>query len=142
MNSYASIILGGSDRNVEFLGAYIAWLINARMFVEAIERISGEAITRVRMQSATGADFLATELHGELEASHLTENGRDFTEHYFLSGFYKQDFLKVEFTGENEWLRYAELAPLISAAYRDYQASKKPSLGKKLAKVLKFPGKH
>ena len=47
-------------------------MINARMFVEAIERISGDMITRVRMQCDRRRLFM-TELHGELEASHLTE---------------------------------------------------------------------
>ncbi len=139
MTTYASMILGGSDRNVEQLGAYTAWLINNRMFVEAIERISDDAITRVRMQSSTGADFLATELHGELESTHLTEQGMAFTEWYLVSGRYTQDYQKIEFDGENEWLRYADLSPLISAAYREFETGTKPSLGKKLAKVLQFP---
>ena len=133
------MILGGEDRNVEQLGAYVAWLINNRLFVDYVERTSADAMTGVRMQSSTGADFLATELHGELQASHLTEEGQQFTEHYVLTGRFDEDFQRVEFDGENEWLRYADLAPLISSAYRRFEEDRNPSLGKKLAKVIQFP---
>ena len=64
-----------ATRNVEQLGAYIAWLINNRMFTDYVERTCEDAITNVRLQSTTGADFLATDLHGELKPSHLTDEG-------------------------------------------------------------------
>lgn len=140
MTSYASMILGGEARNVEQLGAYIAWLINNRLFADYIERVSADALAKVRIQGVTGADFLATELYGELLSDQLTEAGREFTERYLLSGRYEEDYRKVEFDGENEWVRYSDLAPLISAAYRGFEAEKNPSIGKKIARVLKFPG--
>ena len=132
------MILGGESRNVEQLGAYVAWLINNRMFIDYVERTSGDALTGVRMQSSTGADFLATELHGELQSTQLTDIGAEFTEHYLVSGKYDVDYARVQFGGENEWLRYADLAPLISAAYREFEELKKPGLVKKLAKVIRF----
>ena len=48
------MVLGGEDRNVEELGAYVAWLINSRMFTDYVERTSESAITDVRLQSSTG----------------------------------------------------------------------------------------
>lgn len=138
MKSYASMVLGGDSRNVEQLGAYVAWLINNQLFLEHIEQAAGSGITRVRMQDLNGADFLATQLHGELESEQLTEAGRAFTEHYLLSGLYDKDYAQVEFSGENEWLRYADLAPLISRAFRSFS---KPTLGAKVAKILKFPSR-
>ena len=144
-DSYASMVLGGEARNVEQLGAYIAWLINNRMFTDYVERTSEDAMTNVRLQSATGADFLATDLHGELTASQLTETGRAFTEHYFLSGLYATHYESVEFDGENEWVRYGDLAPIISSAFREFEGKKnssaKPGVVKKLAKVLQFPSR-
>lgn len=136
MKSYASMVLGGESRNVEQLGAYVAWLINNHFFLEHIERAAGSGITRVRMQDLTGADFFSTELHGELEPEQLTEAGRAFTEHYLLSGLYDRDYQQIDFSGENEWLRYAELAPLISRAYRHFS---QPGLAGTVAKILKFP---
>ena len=138
MKSYASMVLGGESRNVEQLGAYVAWLINNHLFLEHIERAAGREITRVRMQDLTGADFLSTELHGELKSEQLTEAGRSFTEHYLLSDLYDKDYQQVEFSGENEWLRYAELAPMISRAYRHFG---QPGIAGKVAKILKFPSR-
>jgi hypothetical protein len=139
MKIYASMVLGGEARNVEQLGAYVAWLINNRLFGPNVERESGRSVTRVRMQDFTGADFLATELHGELKSDQLTGPGRSFTEHYLLSNMYDQDYLQVDFTGENEWLRYADLAPLISKAYRNFNEPARRSLTGSIAKILKFP---
>jgi hypothetical protein len=139
MKSYASMVLGGESRNVEQLGAYVAWLINNRLLHYSLESAEGREITRVRMQDLTGADFLATELHGELKPEQLTEQGRAFTRHYLLSGLYDKDFLQVQFIGDNEWLRYADLAPLISRAYRSFGEPERTGLGGTLAKVLKFP---
>ena len=139
MKSYASMVLGGEFRNVEQLGAYVAWLINNRLLQDNFEGAGGREITRVRMQDLTGADFLATELHGELKPEQLTGQGRAFTMHYLLSGLYDKDFLQVRFIGDNEWLRYAELAPLISRAYRSFSEPERTGLGGTLAKILKFP---
>ena len=139
MKSYASMVLGGESRNVEQLGAYVAWLINNRLLQDNFESAGGREITRVRMQDLTGADFLATELHGELRPEQLTDQGRAFTRHYLLSGLYEKDFLRVQFIGDNEWLRYAELAPLISLAYRSFSEPERTGLAGALAKILKFP---
>ena len=139
MKSYASMVLGGEFRNVEQLGAYVAWLINNRLLQDNFEGAGARAITRVRMQDLTGADFLATELHGELKPEQLTEPGRAFTRHYLLSGLYDKDYLQVQFIGDNEWLRYADLAPLISRAYRSFSEPGRTGLGGALAKILKFP---
>ena len=141
MKSYASMVLGGEFRNVEQLGAYVAWLINNQLFQETIERAAVSGVTRVRMQDLTGADFLSTELHGELKPEQRTKAGRAFTEHYLLSGLYDKDYQQVQFVGENEWLRYADLAPLISRAYRSFAKPERISLSGTLAKVLKFPSR-
>ena len=141
MKSYASMVLGGEFHNVEQLGAYVAWLINNQLFQETIEGAAGSGVTRVRMQDLTGADFLSTELHGELKPEQLTKAGRAFTEHYLLSGLYDKDYQQVQFVGENEWLRYADLAPLISRAYRSFAKPERISLSGTLAKVLKFPSR-
>ena len=141
MKSYASMVLSGESRNVEQLGAYVAWLINNRLLQDSLESAGGREITRVRMQDLTGADFLATELHGELKPEQLTEQGRAFTRHYLLSGLYDKDFLQVQFIGDNEWLRYAELAPLISQAYRSFSEPELTGLGGTLAKILRFPSR-
>ena len=139
MKIYASMVLGGETRNVEQLGAYVAWLINNRLFELNVERESERSFTRVRMQDFTGADFLSTELHGELSSELLTESGRYFTEYYLMSGMYDRDYHQVDFAGENEWVRYADLAPLISKAYLNFNKPVRSSLKSSIGKILKFP---
>ena len=133
------MVLGGDARNVEQLGAYVAWLINNQLFQTHVERVAERMMTRVRMQDVTGADFFSTELHGELKPEQLTQPGRAFTEHYLLTDLYDKDYQQVAFAGENEWLRYADLAPLISRAFREFNQPQRSSLGGTVAKILKFP---
>ncbi len=141
MKSYASMVLGGETRNVEQLGAYIAWLISNHLLADHVERSASRSATRVRMQDLNGGDFLATELHGELMPEHLNETGRAFTEAYLLSGQYDADYQQVTFEGENEWLRYEELAPLISKAFQVHRAPKKVGFANTVAKILPFPSR-
>lgn len=133
------MVLGGDARNVEQLGAYVAWLVSNHLLDDQIERVAGSAVTRVRMQDLTGGDFLATELHGELMPNHLNDVGRAFTEHYLLSGQYDEDYRQVVFDGENEWHRYEELAPRISKAFQAFRADREPGIARKVAKIIPFP---
>jgi hypothetical protein len=58
-----------------------------------------------------------------------------------LSGLYDKDYHQVQFIGDNEWLRYADLAPLISRAYRSFGEPGGTGLSGTLAKILKFPSR-
>lgn len=140
METYGSMILGGEARNAEKLGAFVAWLITNRMFQQHVENAAGSAITRVRMHDLTGADFLSAQLHGELKPSQLNDVGRAFTEHYLVSGQYDEDYARVDYDGEDEWIRYQAVAPYITAAFQSNQkrGASKPKL---MGKILKFPGR-
>jgi len=136
---YESIMLGGSTRNVEYLGIFVAWLTSNNLLSAEIERSSGSAIARVRMQDLSGQAFLTTVLHGELKAAHLNETGQKFSESYFVSGKYREDYDSSNVRGENDWHDYDEVAPKISSAFRKFNTPK-PKLAKMVAKILKFPG--
>ncbi|MBV1904875.1 MAG: hypothetical protein KUG75_02265 [Pseudomonadales bacterium] len=137
-NSYGSIQLGGSERNVESLGALIAWLVINNLFESHLERSAGSSVTRVRLHDLTGPEFLTTILHGELKPSHLNSAGQQFIESYFVSGKYDTDYAQCDYAGENEWTRYAEVSPRITAAFRAH-ARPKSSIRSLGAKILKFP---
>jgi hypothetical protein len=57
-----------------------------------------------------------------------------------LTGTFNEDYAGCDYTGENEWHRYDELAPKISAAFRRFRepASK---LKQGIAKILQFPSR-
>jgi hypothetical protein len=137
--TYESIMLNGPERNVEYLGIFVAWLVSNNLLAVEIEHSVASSTARVRMQDLTGPAFLTTVLHGELKPGHLSETGRKFSEYYFVSGKYRTDYDSCTVKGENDWFDYDEVSPKISAAFREFSAPK-PKLVKMVAKILKFPG--
>lgn len=140
MELYESMTLNGEGRNVERLGAFVAWLISNDLMNPMLVDASGSSVARVRMQDLTGADFLSTILHGDLSPSHLNELGRGFTNSYFVSGQYAEDYAACRYEGEDEWLRFDEISPKISAAFRQFNQPKS-ALREIGAKILKFPSR-
>ena len=132
-------MLNGPERNVEYLGIFVAWLVSNNLLAVEIEQSVGRSTARVRMQDISGSAFLTTVLHGELKPGHLSETGRKFSEFYFVSGKYRADFDACNVKGENDWIDYDEVSPRISAAFREF-AAPKPKIAKMVAKILKFPG--
>lgn len=138
--SYASVVLGGEDRNAEFLGILVTWLVSNGLIAGALERRAAKAVSRLKLQDLTGAGFLTTVLDGELRPEHLSDAGQQFVETYFVSGQYQTDFDNTPFDDatEDEWRHYDAVAPKITAAWRAHQKPAKQSV---LAKVLKFPSR-
>ena len=136
MELYESMTLNGEGRNVERLGAFVAWLVANDLLNPVLVDSSGSSVARVRMQDLTGPDFLSTVLHGDLSPSHLNELGRS----YFVSGQYAADYAVCAYKGEDEWLRFDEISPKISAAFRQFNQPKS-ALRKIGAKILKFPSR-
>jgi hypothetical protein len=135
--TYATIQLGGTDRNVEKLGLLTAWLVSNNLVAASVEASHGVAVTRLKMQDLTGPEFLTTALQGEIRADQLTGEGREFLEAYFVSGRFDEDYASCDYEGEDEWLRYKVVAPLISAAWhRRQQPANEAGF---TAKILKFP---
>ncbi|XOV86280.1 MAG: hypothetical protein ACFHX7_15080 [Pseudomonadota bacterium] len=139
-DSYEELRLGGDSRNVEYLGAFVAWLITNRLLSDQLESSAATAIARVRMQDLTGAAFLTTTLHGELGPHHLSPAGRQFAERYLTSGQYRQDFDACTYEGDNEWHRFDEISPKITAAYRAGAGSGQAS-PRRSARILSFPSR-
>lgn len=139
-DSYASATLGGEGRNVEALGVFVAWLVANDLLDPAFAASAGAPVTRLRMQDLNGAEFLTTVMHGELAPHQLTDDGRRFTESYFLSGEFQRDYDAVDYTGSDEWHRYDLVAPRIRSAWQKLHSplQKIRSTG---AKILQFPGR-
>ena len=136
--SYASVVLGGQDRNAEYLGIFVAWLVSNQLISEALNQRASKSVARLRLQDLTGSGFLTTVLNGELKPEHLSDEGNRFVESYFVPGRYRADYDGVEVDEENEWVHYDAVAPKISAAWREHRKpAKKPILGK----ILQFPSR-
>ncbi len=137
---YETLHLSGPSRNVELLGTYVAWLVSNNLLDPQLDRSAASSIARVRMQDLTGPEFLTTVLHGELKPSHLNETGRDFSRHYFVSGKYHADYNACEISGEDDWLRYDEISPKITAAFKEFTKPKN-KIASLTAKIIQFPSK-
>jgi|TARA_Y100000310_G_scaffold210081_1_gene210689 hypothetical protein len=136
--TYESIRLSGAERNVERLGVFVAWLVCNHLLDPILEKSIGSAVARLRLQDLTGPEFLTTILHGELKPTHLNEAGRGFTEAYFVSGRFNADYGASDYSGEDEWLRYDEVSPKITSAFRQHCAPKQQSKSGG-AKIIPFP---
>ncbi len=136
--TYESIYLSGEDRNVERLGTFVAWLVTNDLLEESLERSAASSVARVCMPDLTGPEFLTTVLHGDFKQVQLKQLGQDFVEAYFVSGQYDADYEVCEYVGENEWLRFDEVSPKITDAFRSFKKPKSTvrSLG---AKIIQFP---
>ena len=134
--TYAKLRLHGEDRNAEKLGAYIAWLIANDLMSDYQIKVCGADIAMVRMQAMTGPAFLTTVLDGEFKQSQLNDVGQSFSEHYFMTDKYTEDYDSCQYEGDDEWHRFDELSPKISAAFRLW---KQPATKKGLAKIIQFP---
>jgi len=138
--AYEPLVLSGPDRNVERIGAFVAWVVSNHLLESVLEKRAGSAVARLRMQDMTGPEFLTTVLDGHLAPEHLTETGRDFAETYLRSGRFVDDFAECTYEGEHEWQRYDEISPRITRAF---QAFREPvSVVRRVAKILKFPTRH
>lgn len=135
---YESLQLSGAARNAKRLGLYVAWLVSNNLLAENTEISAGRAAAHLRMQALTGPEFLTTVLHGELRADHLNELGRSFSESYFVSGTFNEDYASCDYKGENEWHRYDDVVPKISAAFRKFREPES-KLKQRMAKILQFP---
>ena len=134
--SYETIEFGYSTANADRLGIIIAWLVSHQLTEANFEQENALAISRLRLEDMTGAEFFATVLHGEFGSAFLNQNGQDFVEDYFLGGTYDHDYNQVKVYTADERLLCNQVSLKISEAYRKFVEP--PSIGKKLAKVLRF----
>ena len=134
--SYETIQFGDLTANADRLGIIIAWLVSHQLTEANFEQENALAVSRLRLEDMTGAEFFATVLHGEFGSAFLNQHGQDFVEDYFLSGTFDHDYNQVKLYAADERVLYNDLSLKISEAYREFVEP--PSIGKQLAKMLRF----
>ena len=134
--SYETIQFGDATPNADRLGIIIAWLVSHQLTEANFEQENALAISRLRLEDMTGAEFFTMALHGEFGSAFLNQRGQDFVENYFLSGTYDHDYNQVKLHTADEQLLCNHVSVKISEAYRKF--IEPPSIRKKLAKVLRF----
>ncbi len=134
--SYETIQFGDAAANADRLGIIIAWLVLHQLTEANFEQENALAISRLRLEDITGAEFFTTVLQGEFNSAFLNQRGQDFVEDYFLGGTYDHDYNQVKAYTADERLLCNHVSLKISEAYRQFVEP--PSIGKKLAKVFRF----
>ena len=134
--SYETIQFGDATANADRLGIIIAWLVSHQLTEANFEKKNAPAVSRLRLEDITGAEFFATVLHGEFGSAFLNQHGQDFVEDYFLGGTYDHDYNQVKEQIADERVLCNHVSMKISEAYRQFVEP--PSIGKKIAKVLRF----
>ena len=134
--SYETIQFGDATANADRLGIIIAWLVSHQLTEANFEQENALAISRLRLEDITGAEFFTTALHGDFGSAFLNQLGQDFVEDYFMSGSYDHDYNQVRRYTADERLLCNQVSQKISKAYRKYLEP--PSIRQKLAKVLRF----
>ena len=94
--SYETIQFGDATANADRLGIIIAWLVSHQLTEANFEQENALAISRLRLEDMTGAEFFTTVLHGEFNSAFLNQYGQDFVEDYFLGGTYDHDYNQVK----------------------------------------------
>ena len=134
--SYETIQFGDATANADRLGIIIAWLVSHQLTEANFEKKNAPAISRLRLEDITGAEFFATVLHGEFGSAFLNQLGQDFVEDYFMSGSYDHDYNQVTAYTADEQVLCDHVSLKISEAYRQFVEP--PSIAKQIAKVLRF----
>ena len=134
--SYETIQFGDATANADRLGIIIAWLVSHQLTEASFEKKNAPAVSRLRLEDITGAEFFATVLHGEFGSAFLNQLGQDFVEDYFVGGAYDHDYNQAKAYTADEQVLCDHVSLKISEAYRQFVEP--PSIGRKLAKVLRF----
>ena len=134
--SYETIQFGDATANADRLGIIIAWLVSHQLTEANFEQENALAISRLRLEDITGAEFFTTALHGDFGSAFLNQRGQDFVEDYFLGGTYDHDYNQVKVYTADKHLLCNQVSLKISEAYRKFVEP--TSIGKKLAKVFRF----
>jgi hypothetical protein len=113
------------------IGMFLTWIIDKDLIGEMHREDSQEAIQKVLNRQMTGREFLTQECDEKFWEEDLNEEGYAFTQHYYESDSYIQDYADTLATDvdniyevENTWENYDKLKPVIDKRYGQWKLSK------------------
>jgi hypothetical protein len=117
------------------IGVYLAWLINRDLGSARLRQLCGDKIDAVRRREMTGRALLFSELDEQLFDALLTKESRAFTESYYATNQYVNDYAALlEYQlGETEslyhlednWENYDRVAPQLDLRFAEWRAGQK-----------------
>ena len=113
------------------IGMYLTWIIENDLIGEIHLKNSFQKIQDVKHRNITGRDFLFTECDEKFWKEDLTDIGNEFTEFYYSSETYGNDYSKKLINDEetiyhilNNWENYDKLKPIIDKRFKKWKAKK------------------
>jgi hypothetical protein len=123
------------ENSATHIGMYINWIIDNNLIGEIHTQDSIEGINAVKMKKITGRDFFFDYCDGKFWNDDLNAIGLIFTENYYSSNRYYEDYLsnldnggKTIFTIENSLENYEKLKKVIDKRFKTWELkmNKKP----------------
>ena len=117
------------------VGMYINWVIDSNLIGEIHKEDSSEGIIDVKSKRITGRDFFFDYCDGKFWSDDLNSIGLLFTEDYYSSNKYFEDYATTLddgsesiFTIENSWENYQKIKIVIDRRFKDWESkrNKKP----------------
>ena len=110
------------------IGMFLAWIINRDLGSRQLAKIAGDKLESVRRRECTGRDLLFSDLDEKFFASLLSPDARKFTEAYYESDQYIQDYdellggdFETLYHVPDTWENYDRLAPRIDERFASWR---------------------
>ncbi|QLC65675.1 hypothetical protein LPB248_04995 [Flavobacterium sp. LPB0248] len=117
------------------IGMYLNWIIDNNLIGEIHITESASLLENVKAKKITGRDFLIKCCDGKFWAEDLNEIGLKFTEDYYSSDKYFDDYVNTLDSNQdsiyeykNSWENYKKVRLVIDKRFKDWQKknNKKP----------------
>jgi hypothetical protein len=113
------------------IGMYIAWILNSGLASKQLLGFIADRKAAFDNRAVTGRDLLFEKLDEKFFPSLLTKEGKAFTNSYYESDTYIQDYAELLAAGfetpyevADTWENYDRLAPRLDERLRQWRASR------------------
>jgi hypothetical protein len=115
------------------IGMYLAWIIGRGLASALLQKYARDSLPLLRERKITGRELLFSELDEKFFEGLLTRVGKDFTQVYYDTDCYLEDYAAVLgdsvptlYHVEDSWANYDKLAPVIDQRFSRWQQGEPP----------------
>ncbi len=110
------------------MGFYMAFIINNNLIGDLHKNISQRGLEGLIEKKITGRDFLFEFCQGKIDDNDLNELACKFTEYYYLTGMYLEDYTRLLgnkyqsiYHVEDTWENYKLIEEELNLRYREWE---------------------
>lgn len=112
------------------IGMFLGWMLDKELYSDIFEDEEAHQVIRFRERQIT-CSILSALWDGYLSEELFSQEGNDFSMHYYQSGMYRKDYEEVLasklpsiYHVEDTWENYDKIADKIEARYQEWKAQK------------------